>query len=92
MLFIRLAMGGDAVSLARENSIYSANSQPRPSTRVLHSSGDNLCGHPDSHWLGQAWECTQEVLRWRMQTSERTLSGHFVSPTTGLVSARDIWR
>ena len=41
---------------------------------------------------GTAWECTQEMLQWRMRTSERTLSGHFLSPERGLVSLADTWR
>jgi arylsulfatase A-like enzyme len=52
----------------------------------------NLCNEAGADWKGPAWECTQELLQWRMRTSERTLSGHFVSPETGLVSARDDWR
>jgi arylsulfatase A-like enzyme len=52
----------------------------------------NLCDEPGGAWKEQAWEATQELLRWRMRTAERTLSGHFVSPETGLVSARDTWR
>jgi arylsulfatase A-like enzyme len=52
----------------------------------------NLCNETGDSWQGLAWEATQELLQWRMRTSERTLSGHFVSPETGLVSARDSWR
>jgi arylsulfatase A-like enzyme len=52
----------------------------------------NLCAEPGGAWKPMAWECTQELLQWRMRTSERTLSGHFLSPETGLVSSRDTWR
>ena len=52
----------------------------------------NLCSEPGDRWKNAAWECTQELLQWCMRTSERTLSGHFLSPETGLVSARDSWR
>ncbi len=52
----------------------------------------NLCQNPDAAAIEMAWEATQELLRWRIRSSERTLSGHFVSPETGLVSARDTWR
>jgi arylsulfatase A-like enzyme len=52
----------------------------------------NLCREPGDGWKDQAWRSTRELLQWRMRTSERTLSGHFVSPETGLVSARDTWR
>jgi len=52
----------------------------------------NLCAEPGGGWQGTAWECTQELLRWRMRTSERTLSGHFLSPERGLVTSRDTWR
>jgi arylsulfatase A-like enzyme len=52
----------------------------------------NLCLVPGAASRELAWNATQELLRWRIQTSERTLSGHFVSPETGLVSARDSWR
>jgi arylsulfatase A-like enzyme len=52
----------------------------------------NLCAGPGDDWQQPAWAATQELLQWRMRTSERTLSGHFVSPETGLVSARDTWR
>jgi arylsulfatase A-like enzyme len=52
----------------------------------------NLCSEPGGRWKNAAWECTQELLQWRMRTSERTLSGHFLSPETGMVSARDTWR
>jgi arylsulfatase A-like enzyme len=52
----------------------------------------NLCAQPDDGWKDAAWECTQELLHWRMRTSERTLSGHFLSPDRGLVVARDTWR
>ncbi len=52
----------------------------------------NLCQSSRADWRDLAWEGAQELLRWRMQTSERTLSGHFLSPVKGLVSARDEWR
>jgi arylsulfatase A-like enzyme len=52
----------------------------------------NLCAEPGDGWQRTAWECTQELLQWRMRTSERTLSGHFLSPASGLVSSRDSWR
>jgi arylsulfatase A-like enzyme len=52
----------------------------------------NLCNDAGDAWASAAWEGAQELLRWRMRTSERTLSGHFLSPTKGLVSSRDTWR
>jgi arylsulfatase A-like enzyme len=52
----------------------------------------NLCAEPGGGWEGTAWECTRELLQWRMRTAERTLSGHFLSPEHGLVSSRDTWR
>jgi arylsulfatase A-like enzyme len=52
----------------------------------------NLCLEPGGDWKDAAWECTQEMLQWRMRTSERTLSGHFLSPESGVVSSRDTWR
>jgi arylsulfatase A-like enzyme len=52
----------------------------------------NLCADPGGAWKSMAWECAQELLRWRMRTSERTLSGHFLSPETGLVTSHDTWR
>ena len=39
-----------------------------------------------------AWGATQELLRWRMRSAERTLSGSFLHPTRGLVEAMDSWR
>jgi arylsulfatase A-like enzyme len=39
-----------------------------------------------------AWEGAQELLRWHMQTAERTLSGSFLHAARGLVTARDEWR
>jgi len=51
---------------------------------------DNLAGRPDS--AGQAWEAAQELLRWRMRTDERTLSGSLTTADRGLVTARDDWR
>ena len=39
-----------------------------------------------------AWGCAQELVRWRMRTSERTLSGCFLDSERGLVEARDDWR
>jgi arylsulfatase A-like enzyme len=52
----------------------------------------NLCNESGDWWKGTAWDCTQELLHWRMRTSERTLSGHFLSPETGMVASRDTWR
>jgi arylsulfatase A-like enzyme len=52
----------------------------------------NLCAESGSAWVQAAWEGAQELLQWRMRTSERTLSGHFLSPTAGLVTSRDSWR
>ena len=49
----------------------------------------NLCLDSGNAWKDAAWGCAQEMLQWRMRTSERTLSGHFLSPETGLVSSRD---
>jgi arylsulfatase A-like enzyme len=51
----------------------------------------NLCAEPGDAWARTAWDCTQELLHWRMRTAERTLSGHLLSPE-GLVSSRDTWR
>jgi arylsulfatase A-like enzyme len=58
---------------------------------------DNLCapgagGRSDAAWQDAAWQGAQELLQWRMRTAERTLSGHFLSPDQGLVTARDTWR
>ncbi len=39
-----------------------------------------------------AWEAAKELLRWRMRSEERTLSGSFLHPVRGLVEARDTWR
>jgi arylsulfatase A-like enzyme len=47
-------------------------------------------GGPDAP--GLAWEGAQELLHWHMRTAERTLSGSFLHPEHGLVSARDEWR
>lgn len=52
----------------------------------------NLCLTSGSEWKDRAWQGAQELLQWRMRTSERTLSGHFVGLETGLVTARDTWR
>jgi arylsulfatase A-like enzyme len=52
----------------------------------------NLCTEAPREWQEAAWDCTQELLRWRMRSSERTLSGHFLSSRKGLVTARDSWR
>jgi hypothetical protein len=52
----------------------------------------NLCAEPGDGWKAAAWEGAKELLQWRMRTSERTLSGHFLSPTDGLVISRDTWR
>ena len=52
----------------------------------------NLCAEPGEGWAETAWECTQELLQWRMRSAERTLSGHFLSPERGLVTSRDSWR
>jgi arylsulfatase A-like enzyme len=52
----------------------------------------NLCAEPGDGWKDAAWQCTQELLHWRMRTAERTLSGQFLSPEAGLVSSRDSWR
>jgi arylsulfatase A-like enzyme len=52
----------------------------------------NLCNESGDWWKGTAWECAQELLHWRMRTSERTLSGHFLSAETGMVASRDTWR
>jgi arylsulfatase A-like enzyme len=53
---------------------------------------DNLCLAPGSEWKDLAWEGAQELLRWRMRTSERTLSGNLVGTEAGLAVARDTWR
>jgi arylsulfatase A-like enzyme len=42
--------------------------------------------------LDVAWDAAQELLRWRMRSAERTLSGSFLDPRRGLVEARDAWR
>jgi hypothetical protein len=52
----------------------------------------NLCAEPGDGWTNTAWECAQELLQWRMRSAERTLSGHFLSPESGLVTSRDSWR
>jgi arylsulfatase A-like enzyme len=52
----------------------------------------NLCAEPGDGWTNTAWECAQELLQWRMRSAERTLSGHFLSPESGLVTWRDSWR
>jgi arylsulfatase A-like enzyme len=52
----------------------------------------NRLTEPTSDDRALAWECTQELLRWRMRNDERTLSGHMVSTERGMVSARDDWR
>ena len=52
----------------------------------------NLCAGSRDDWMHAAWACTQELLQWRMRSAERTLSGHFLSPDAGLVTARDAWR
>ncbi len=53
---------------------------------------DNLCARPGDDWMARAWEGAQELLQWRMRTSERTLSGHLVGTESGLATARDTWR
>ncbi len=52
----------------------------------------NLCAEGVEGWAHTAWECAQELLQWRMRSAERTLSGHFLSPESGLVISRDSWR
>ena len=52
----------------------------------------NLCAEPGDGWTNTAWECAQELLQWRMRSAERTLSGHLLSPESGLVTSRDSWR
>jgi arylsulfatase A-like enzyme len=39
-----------------------------------------------------AWECAQQLLRWRMRNDERTLVNQFLDPSRGLVVAEDSWR
>jgi arylsulfatase A-like enzyme len=53
---------------------------------------NNLCATAGDDWKDLAWHAAQELLQWRMRTSERTLSGHMVGKDTGLVVARDRWR
>ncbi|MGP0031782.1 MAG: sulfatase-like hydrolase/transferase [Acidimicrobiales bacterium] len=53
---------------------------------------DNLCARPRGDWRERAWQGAQELLRWRMRTSERTLSGHLVGTDAGLAVSRDTWR
>jgi arylsulfatase A-like enzyme len=53
---------------------------------------NNLCAVPDGAWKDLAWDRAQELLQWRMRTSERTLSGYMVGTPSGLASARDSWR
>jgi arylsulfatase A-like enzyme len=60
--------------------------------RQDHQQIHNLCAEPGDGWTNTAWECAQELLQWRMRSAERTLSGHFLSPESGLVTARDSWR
>ncbi len=50
----------------------------------------NLAGRPEA--AARAWEAAQELLRWRMRTDERTLSGSLLTADRGLVTARDRWR
>ncbi len=52
----------------------------------------DLCQEPGSAWKDAAWGCAKELLRWRMRSSERTLSGTILSPEKGLISSRDTWR
>jgi len=52
----------------------------------------NLCAEPGDGWTNTAWHGAQELLQWRMRSAERTLSGHFLSPGSGLVISRDSWR
>jgi arylsulfatase A-like enzyme len=49
-----------------------------------------LAGDGDAYEV--AWGCAQELVRWRMRTAERTLSGSFLDSERGLVEARDGWR
>jgi arylsulfatase A-like enzyme len=51
-----------------------------------------LAGGGDSSARDLAWQSTQELLHWQMRTAERTLSGSFLHPQRGLVTARDEWR
>jgi arylsulfatase A-like enzyme len=53
---------------------------------------NNLCQTPGGEWKDLAWKSAQELLQWRMRTSERTLSGHLVGTPSGLATARDSWR
>jgi hypothetical protein len=38
------------------------------------------------------WAATQRLLQWRMRNDDHTLSGTMLTPTAGVVSARDTWR
>jgi arylsulfatase A-like enzyme len=38
------------------------------------------------------WAAAQRLLQWRMRSDERTLSGTMLTPSAGVVSARDPWR
>jgi arylsulfatase A-like enzyme len=38
------------------------------------------------------WAAAQRLLQWRMRNDERTLSGTMLTPSAGVMSARDDWR
>jgi hypothetical protein len=38
------------------------------------------------------WGAAQRLLQWRMRNDDRTLSGTMLTPSAGVVSARDAWR
>ncbi len=52
----------------------------------------NLCTEGGTSAQETAWEGAQELLRWHMRTADQTLSGSFLHPERGLVTARDEWR
>ncbi|MGD0084524.1 MAG: alkaline phosphatase family protein [Acidimicrobiales bacterium] len=50
----------------------------------------DLSGSPE--YRDAAWECAQQLLRWRMRNDERMLTNHILDPYRGLVVAEDTWR
>ena len=59
----------------------------------LHADPDQLTDVSGStDYRDVAWECTQQLLRWRMRNDERTLVNQFLDPSQGLVVAEDLWR
>ncbi|HUC06058.1 MAG TPA: hypothetical protein VL961_11710, partial [Acidimicrobiales bacterium] len=63
--------------------LFDLNADPQQMTNLAASKSPDMAE--------SAWQAAQELLQWRMRSSERTLSGHFLSPGKGLVTARDEW-